>query len=816
MAIKTLTITASSSIPIPVSWVPGKPIHVTGWAAGGSGGGAGGTLSPAGGGGGGEYFEGVVPVIGGEDNLIITIGDPGEATSVAGAGNKGGDLVLSGALALTLEGGGAGAGPGTPDGGAGGNGGGSADEPQPAQHALILDTLDPDRLTVIHALRLEKPDDFSTATEVAYSGILGGWLASVTHLRASADGNWLYVLGNRSDSTGASRSHLLRFSLVGITDLKDLGAPDQIADVSVKSTLSSFAGGFDISSDGTRLWVSFDNTDAIREYDLSSPWDIGGVWTLSASIGIGAHVPQPRHVTLSSDGGVLFVADTSARFALYDLPTPGTVSGATLRRDFNNTLISQVVSGRNLGFPQFTRDGQYLIGSTSDSDNEQIVIEVYSLSIPWDETTRILVNSFTVPASVTVGHPGSFGSPENLTGDFYFAINPHVSGGTGVDPDITNLELMRLPALDFSTRLDPIQEPDLQRVLAGVPFSKLVAAKYTPDGRHIWLYDDQRDRLIIVALSAPYRPDMVTSVTVSDAEDFSSVVSNLREIIIKDDEASAFLVGGTSTLQIHEIQLLNGANDASRVTFVRESTLSGFSNSISAAAWFNGRFFIADGDTTNVTWPQQIREVTGEVGGILVRESAFIVVDNESTENFPVTGLAMSDDGLFLHALLPSSNSVRTYRLIEAGTLQAGSTLIRESTLPETLLGATSLDLSAVIASSGVAAGGGGGAGARGGDGISSPSGFSRAGGRGKQHAGGDARGPNSLQAGHGGSGRCGAAGGGGAITANGTIGRGQDGGSDGSATGASENALRGGGSGAGLTGSGSGGPGQITLLWEE
>ncbi|GAK33247.1 hypothetical protein JCM17846_18560 [Iodidimonas nitroreducens] len=818
MALKTLTFSESTAIPRPTSWEDGKAIHVTGYAPGGSGGCAGGKLAPAGGGGAGEYFEGVLIVDGSQPDLTITIPEPGAGVTVEGPGEKGGDLVMSGALSLTLKGGGRGAGPGSPDGGEGGNGGGSADDPQPAQHALILDTADPDHLTVMRALRLESPQDFSTATEVAYSGILGGVLTSIIHVRAA--GPYLFVMGMRPNGAGVSRAHLLRFPLAGVSDLSELGALDQVADVSAKFTANTNpVTGFDLSPDGTRLWVVYDgassNNNTVRQFDLSAPWDIAGAWSNLGGVTIFDSVSlQPSKVMISDDGLILYLMQSSTLWALWDLPTAWNIIGMTLRRDVNTVITSSVVGGNTVVHPQFTRDGTHIIGWQSDATANTWIAEVYALSTPWDETTRTFVNTFTLDANISNQWPGFLGSPD-LSGDFYFGSAGNVAGGVGADSLVTDLKVFRIPALDFLTETGPITSAE--EATLGTPFTNLVAAKYTKDGRHIWLYDDTSDRLIILDLTVPFRPDMVNKVTVSDFEDFTGTVLNLREIIIGDDETSAFLIAGTTTLTIHKIILLNGPNDARRVSFSATSTLSGFSSLISAGIQVSDeRFFIADWSATAFS---RIREVNGPVGGTLVVNGSTgqrIDLDPTFTSAFESTGLALSEDGTFLHVLISTTNSIRTYRLNTPNTLVGGAVLVRDDPLPDLLLGATSLDLSDVILSSGIAAGGGAGAGSKGGDGVSSPTGFSRAGGPGTQHAGGDARGPNSLQAGHGGIGKNGCAGGGGAITANGTKGRGQDGGTDGSTSGISADAVRGSGSGAGFLGSGKGGSGKLTLLFDE
>ena len=161
--------------------------------------------------------------------------------------------------------------------------------------------------------------------------------------------------------------------------------------------------GIFFKPDGTKMYISDATSDVIRQYSLTTAWDI-----TTASEGttkdISAQESSTAEVFFKSDGTKMFVLgfDNNKVFE-YDLSTAWDSSTAS----YNNVSFdfsSQETSARGLCFDP-TGTKMYLSGQLSDAVNQ------YGLSSAWDVSSASFTQSFSVTSQDT-NPSGIFFTPD--------------------------------------------------------------------------------------------------------------------------------------------------------------------------------------------------------------------------------------------------------------------------------------------------------------------------------------------------------------------------------------------------------------------
>ena len=145
--------------------------------------------------------------------------------------------------------------------------------------------------------------------------------------------------------------------------------------------------GIDISSDGTKLFITGTSGDGVDTFNMTTPFDIttaswGSYWF---SDDAGPRVTTPADVKFKYDGTKMFLATNTVLYE-YGLPTPWDPSSAILA-DVNGLDVT--AQSGNYSDIKFSYDGSkmYIIGSG--------VIAQYNLSDPWDIYTAGHHHTFT-------------------------------------------------------------------------------------------------------------------------------------------------------------------------------------------------------------------------------------------------------------------------------------------------------------------------------------------------------------------------------------------------------------------------------------
>jgi len=183
-------------------------------------------------------------------------------------------------------------------------------------------------------------------------------------------------------------------------------------DVSTASFVDSFSFaeqetnpfGLAFSSDGTKMFVVGLDGKAVHEYTLTTPFEVSPA-SFVDSFPVAAQENDPTGLAFSSDGTKMFVVgNTGDDINEYTLSTPFDVSTAVFVDSFS--VAEQDTSPRGLTFiSEGTK--MFVVGNAEDEVNE------YTLTTPFDVSTASFVDSFSVadqdifPADVAFSSDGT-------------------------------------------------------------------------------------------------------------------------------------------------------------------------------------------------------------------------------------------------------------------------------------------------------------------------------------------------------------------------------------------------------------------------
>ncbi len=149
--------------------------------------------------------------------------------------------------------------------------------------------------------------------------------------------------------------------------------------------------GIHFKADGTKLWISCDNANTIREFSVSPAWDISTAAFVSA-FAVGTQDTSPTDVVVSTDGTKLFViGNQNDTVYMYTMSTPFLLSSASAAPTSTFVLGVETLTGL-----QFSDDGTKFYTSGSASDD----IRQYNMSVAWDITTAVQGTSLSVGGPV--------------------------------------------------------------------------------------------------------------------------------------------------------------------------------------------------------------------------------------------------------------------------------------------------------------------------------------------------------------------------------------------------------------------------------
>jgi 6-phosphogluconolactonase (cycloisomerase 2 family) len=155
----------------------------------------------------------------------------------------------------------------------------------------------------------------------------------------------------------------------------DLSTASQVATYNA-SAQGTWSNDVTFNDDGTKMYLTGDDANAVLEYALSTPWSISSGVTYTDSTSVSAKETSPFGVEFSSDGTKMYVSGAASDAVhTYTLSTPWDASTASFLRSYSVAARDTEINGL-----QFSTDGTELFVTGLSNSS----VFKYTLSTAWE------------------------------------------------------------------------------------------------------------------------------------------------------------------------------------------------------------------------------------------------------------------------------------------------------------------------------------------------------------------------------------------------------------------------------------------------
>jgi len=396
--------------------------------------------------------------------------------------------------------------------------------------------------------------------------------------------------------------------------------------------------GIYFKPDGTKMYFADTSFQSIREYNLSTPWDITTLSEVQQK-SVSAQESQPFGLFFKPDGTKMYVLGAAGDDVNeYTLSTAWNVSTATYVQAFS--IAAQELNPASLSFkPDGTK--MYVLGASGNAVNE------YTLSTAWDVSTSSYVQAFSVAAQDT-----------NLKSLFFKpdGTKMYVLGWSGRDVNEYSLST----AWDVSTATY-VQVFSVLAQTGNFPF----AVHFKADGTVMYALGNKY--LFQYPLSTAWDVSTATY-TVAATKYFNVAPQDTSpfDVFFKPDGTKMYVLGGVGR-DVNEYDL-STAWDISTASYVQVFSVSAQEVSV------NGLFFKPDGTKMYVIGSNgdDVNEYTLSTAWDISTATYVQVFSIGAQETVP-TGLFFKTDGTKMYVIGSTGDDVNEYNLSTAWNVSTAS-----------------------------------------------------------------------------------------------------------------------------------------------
>jgi len=250
-------------------------------------------------------------------------------------------------------------------------------------------------LAMIFQYSLTTPWDITTCV-FNQSIDISGAMNAPGDIYIQADGTKVYMSENVAGATSDTDAY--EFILNTAHDLSTIQF-NRTVDLGVGNPNLVDITAYSFSPNGDYLFITDDNEDSIFSYQLNTKFDISDFTYLSErSIATPGH-SSPHDLFIKDDGLTMYVADEYINaIREYTLSTAWDIGSVT---NEDQTPVNNLAAYSGLFFkPDGTRMYMY--------DQINNIVHSYSLSTAWDSTTLSPLNSFDMSNRISKGNSISF------------------------------------------------------------------------------------------------------------------------------------------------------------------------------------------------------------------------------------------------------------------------------------------------------------------------------------------------------------------------------------------------------------------------
>ena len=266
---------------------------------------------------------------------------------------------------------------------------------------------------------LATPFDISTASRVQ-----SVYLGSGTDLHISPNGTKLFFAKATDPITTYTLSTPFNISTATLSDSAQFLSDNK------------YVSGIDMTPDGTMLFIYDDFADLVYQYDLVTPFDVSTAESNGTFLVPGDFTTPITALSVSDDGGHLFLLDVTQGMTRYALATPFDVTTA----HSPETILPPVRF--NYGIALYDDDTKMILTSDTDRSIHQFALSVYDL-----ETTHAVMD---IPVITSVfAAPGIYGIGDTVDITVRYSEDVRVTGipkmGISIGDQIIQLDYSPAP-----------------------------------------------------------------------------------------------------------------------------------------------------------------------------------------------------------------------------------------------------------------------------------------------------------------------------------------------------------------------------------
>ena len=463
----------------------------------------------------------------------------------------------------------------------------------------------------LYQYTLTKPWELGTAKYDSKFTSVGLTDTSVTALFFAPNGANVYTCGTASDRVG-------QYTLSTPWDVTTATLANTRSILTQDTTSSALF----FSTDGTKMYMVGQTSDAVYQYTLTNPWEIGTATYASKSFSVLAQDTNMEGIFFKSDGTKMYlVGSTSDAIYEYTLGTAWDISTTSLTT--SRTLASIGSSQTACTGLFFSSDGLnlYLSGNTPLS------VQHFRLRVAWDIST-IRWDLFSVLTQTTAATGLEFSN----TGHKMYTT----AAGVIYEYNLANNWLVGTSS--YNTALNTV---------AATGENASTTIRFNKTGTEMYFTGTTRDYIITYTLSTPW--DITTARLNNSPRSFNVAVydTTATGLDFKPD-GSGFIVVGSANNRIHNFSLANSWN-IQTASLISSTTIPSGITAVQGCVWSNtGNTIIINTATQVATLELDSPYNTANLYG-----PRFSVV----TQDGGTTDLRFSTDGTKMYLTGPTTSA---------------------------------------------------------------------------------------------------------------------------------------------------------------
>lgn len=445
------------------------------------------------------------------------------------------------------------------------------------------------------------------------------------------EGIFLKPDGTKMYMVGTSQNALYEYSL---STPWELGSASYVQRV---VSLTSPVGVF-FKPDGTKMYILSQSTASIQGYSLSTAWDISTATTSGSSFSVGSQDAIPGDLYIKDDGTKFYIvgAEFDAAYE-YSMSTSWDISTGSYDQSF--TLAANNSNPEGIFFKP---DGTEMYVCSYGYFLEPIMS--YTLSTAWDISTAVFSKQFNLYS--LAGDP---------SGVFFKSDGTEMFITSQLQDTIYKFNLSTAWDVSSSAYL----RPSTDYFFVGSEDTNPYGIFLKPDGTKMYITGDSGNDINEYDLSTPWQ---VETASYLQRFSISAQDSSPRSVWFKDDGTTMFVVGD-STNRVHQYTLSTAWDISTAVydTFVSIGFTTSPVEGTPQAIYFqpDGLAFYITGATNDKVYKYTLSSAWDFTRSVSHNTT---YVFSTSPEGNP-TALAFKSDGTKMYIAGTFSNTIREYDL---------------------------------------------------------------------------------------------------------------------------------------------------------